>query len=309
MKITNKKKLPKPLVRSVEREYKYKKDRYSVSSLLNGSTETILKRRHYDEIEKDVSELVWAIFGNSVHKLIEHHTQDSKDLSEYKLEYNIDGVTISGIIDYYSFKDKEIIDYKSSSVWKVVHKDYESWKNQLYIYAYLMNKLGFEVKSVKNIVFLKDHSKGKAKFDKKYPQTPLKVLRFDFNDKVKEDIEKLIKVKIKAIRQAEKTPDKDLPPCSEKERWYTGDKYAVMKKGKKRAVKLYTDKKQAYKRAQEDDSYYVQERPGINKKCEEYCDVKEFCPFYKQMIGDEDLPFWYTVKGLEFFPFSLTPNY
>lgn len=63
MKLTNELNLPQPFVDAATSDYQYTDKRYSVTSVLKGTREAILQRRHSEEIETDVSEMVWAIFG------------------------------------------------------------------------------------------------------------------------------------------------------------------------------------------------------------------------------------------------------
>ena len=73
----------------------------------------MLKRRYNDEIEQDVSEMIWLLFGTSVHYILENIELEDYEKVEYKMEHTLDnGYTLSGILDYLSDKDKLILDYK-----------------------------------------------------------------------------------------------------------------------------------------------------------------------------------------------------
>ena len=65
MIITNNLNLPQPLVDMAQSEYKLKPNEYRVTSLLKGIRETILERRHQDEIEQDVSDMIWLSVWHS----------------------------------------------------------------------------------------------------------------------------------------------------------------------------------------------------------------------------------------------------
>ena len=68
MKITNTLQLPAPFVSLAESdEYPVAPNEYRVTSLLKGTRETILERRHGAEITRDVSDMVWLLFGTAVH--------------------------------------------------------------------------------------------------------------------------------------------------------------------------------------------------------------------------------------------------
>ena len=58
-----------------KRDYKFEPNEYRVTQLLKGIRETILERRHYHEIEQDVSDMIWLLFGTAVHSIIEHHKE------------------------------------------------------------------------------------------------------------------------------------------------------------------------------------------------------------------------------------------
>ena len=73
MKITNKNNLPLPVYEALlwDPEYIPVEKRYSVSDLLAPIQETILKRKHWGEIEEDASGMIWALFGQGVHAALE----------------------------------------------------------------------------------------------------------------------------------------------------------------------------------------------------------------------------------------------
>ena len=82
MNYTNELNLPKPLVDAATSSYKYKKNRYSVTALLGGTCEAILRRRHDSEITEDVSQRIWAVFGTAVHKVLQEAEATETQLQE-----------------------------------------------------------------------------------------------------------------------------------------------------------------------------------------------------------------------------------
>jgi hypothetical protein len=68
---------------------------------------------------------------------------------------------------------------------------------------------------------------------------PVKKISFTFTKKDFADIEQFIKDKFAEIEKYEDKPDDELPICTAKERFNKGDKYAVMKKGRKAALRLW----------------------------------------------------------------------
>ena len=232
MKITNKMNLPLAFVEMAKSDYTPTPKRYSATALLKGIREVILERRHGEEIEQDVSDMIWLLFGTAVHSVLEHQTEGATEFKETYVEMPVGDYKVSGRFDLYDAATQTITDYKTCSVWKVVHNDFDDWKKQLLIYAAIMNYTGFPVKRGQIVAMMKDHSKSKAKFDPTYPQFPVLQIRFDFSDKDFEGINAFIRERLMQISAAEKLPDDELPVCTLEERFNSGDKYAVMRKGR-----------------------------------------------------------------------------
>lgn len=283
MKVLNKLNLPQAFVKAVSVERHNKSGQYSATTLNKGVKEIILQERHWEEFETDVSDNVWAIWGSAVHELFEKISDDN--FHEEKFEVPISKSLITGTVDSYDMANGIINDWKTASVWKVQFQDFEDWKNQGLTYAYLLSKNGLEVKKCRFIALLKDHSKTKAKTDMNYPQSPVFVYEFDVSSKDLEETEKRILEKVKAIENAEKLSDDEIAECSPEERWADAEKWAVMKNGRKSAVKLFDNLADAENYAGENgNSYFVEHRKAVSKKCGEYCLCKDFCNFYKNQV-------------------------
>ena len=286
MKLTNKLGLPQPFVEAVKREYTYKEKQYSVTSLLKGTMQTILERRYHDVIEQDVADMVWLIFGTAVHSVLENAQEGAEELKENKMIIPIGDYKLSGIFDLYNDKTKTVTDYKTGSVWKVIFDDWDDYKKQLLCYAYMLRTIGFDCKRGEIVMLLKDFSKTKAKTDANYPNEPVYVKKFEFTEKEIEEAEKFIFAKFEEIKRCEKLSDDELPVCTPTERWHKGDKYAVMKKGRKTAIRLCDSEEEAEKyivwKGIDDGEHYVEFREGTDGKCVEYCNVNKYCPFYKK---------------------------
>ena len=59
-------------------------------------------------------------------------------------------------------KEGVVADYKTASVWKVKFRDFEDWRRQGLIYAWLLKQNGFPISRRRFIALLKDHSKTEA---------------------------------------------------------------------------------------------------------------------------------------------------
>ena len=293
-RITNKMNLPKQLVDLISSDYQPKPHQYSCTTILKPTRQIILERRYNDEIEQDVSEMVWCIFGILAHSVIENSKEDVGQFKEEKLKVDLgkyctelDGYYLSGRSDMIDLLDKCITDWKTASCWKVIYKDFEDWRKEMLIYAWAVKDMGFEINKAQAIAFLKDHNKTKAKVDNAYPQLPIWIEKFKFTDKDFKDIEEFIKNRFLELKKYENVSDEELPMCSMEERWNDGNKYIVIKKGNKRATKIHETLEEAQKHLDNLEKdypgvYEIQERIGEDKKCLEYCSCCKFCPYYQE---------------------------
>ncbi len=272
MKITNKLNLPQALLNAVERNLREVIDgAYSATEILKSTREIILTRRHWNEIEQDVSDLIWQIFGTAVHKLASDN--DDTGNAEIRMYANVDGITLSGQYDLYDIDTFTLIDYKTASVWKVIYGDFDDWRKQGLIYAWLNLQNGVHVERVRFHAFLKDWSSSDAKYKADYPQLGVYTYEFTVGALDMVEIDTYIREKISAIIKGE------LPLCTDAERWNSGTKYAAMKHGRKTAVKVSDNRADV-----EGLGDYVEERLGVDRKCENYCLAAPYCTQYNKGV-------------------------
>lgn len=292
MKITNKLELPDMLVRAVEKEYEYRDKRYSITSLLDPDRVMMLKRRYNDEIEQDVSECIWMLFGTVTHYALETgiDVRENEYVEEH-LEYTFEnGYTLSGIIDHV---EDYIDDYKTTSVWTVIYgSNNEHWLKQLQMGAYLhYKKHGKWIDKGRIIAILKDWNRRESQKSFNYPDLPIAVI--DFNLGEPEEIEKWIIERFNHIEKLEQMKDNELPLCSMEERFNKGNKYAIKKKTFKKAMKVHDTLEEARKHLinleqKYPGEYEIEERTGEDTKCLNYCSCCKFCPYYLEKY-DEDI--------------------
>jgi len=287
MIITNNLGLPQAFVEMAKRDYEYKPNEYRVTSLLKGVRETILERRHHNEIEQDVSDMIWMLFGTAVHSILENYKEADHEIKESRIKIPIGNYILSGQFDLYNAETQTITDYKTCSVWKIIYGDFEDWRRQLLIYAYIMRTIGFEVMQGEVIAMMKDHSKSQAKRKSDYPQLPVKKVYFRFTDQDFIQIEVWLKEKFTEISEAEKLPDDKLPLCTLEERFNSGDKFAVMKKGRKTALRVLDSMEEAEEWKELNVGDYIQVRKGEDKKCADYCSSCEFCNYYQNQVKEK----------------------
>jgi hypothetical protein len=265
-------------------DYVYKDNEYRVTSLLKGIRETILERRHHHEIEQDVSDMIWLLFGTAVHNVLESHQEGDQEIKEARLKIDIGDYVLSGQFDLYNADTKTITDYKTCSVWKVIYGDYTDWRRQLLIYSYMLRSIGFPVEKAEIVALMKDHSKAQAKRNADYPKQPVRKITFQFSDDDFTEIEQWLQDRFSEIAKIEKLPDDELPLCTPEERFNSGDKFAVMKKGRKTAMRVLDSMEDAENWMATNGGDYIETRKGEDKKCQDYCSACEFCNYYHEYV-------------------------
>lgn len=285
MKVTNRLHLPAAFVQAVSVERHNKAGCYSATTLNKGTKEIILQERHWDEFTVDAADNVWAVFGTAVHAILEQYNDGN--FHEEKFDIAVGNYSrVTGIVDSYDMERGIICDWKTASVYKVMKGDFADWHRQGMTYAWLLKQNGLDVRRCRFIALLKDHSKSKAKTDATYPQSPVFVYEFEVTPEELTATGDRIKAKVQDIEAAEQTADDDIDPCTAEERWCDGDKYAVMKNGRKTAVRVFDTQADADACAGElGNSHYVEHRPAVSRKCGDYCLCKDFCNFYRQEQG------------------------
>ena len=282
MVITNEMKLPQVLVDMCDVKPHNAEGEISATTLENGVREILLTKRHWGEMTEDVSDRIWALFGTAVHALLEREAPDT--FTEERFEKQIGKYKVTGKLDCYDMQQKIIFDYKTATTWKYKFGDFEDWKFQGLVYAWLLKQAGLEVNECRFVAMFKDFSKTKCKTEQNYPNKPVFVYRFDVTESELKDIERKIIKKINVLSLSENLTDEELPLCTEKERWTKPAKWAVMKEGRKSAVKLCDTKSDAelYLKTMADSKLYLEERKGTDGKCNGYCTCCEFCSYWKE---------------------------
>lgn len=252
------------------------------TELINPPIIKNLALKYWDEIVQDISELAWSMSGTSVHKMFEKLRLPGI-IQDFGMEATIMGQRITGTLDILDFIAKEILDFKNTSVWKVVYKDYEHFTAQLNIYRRLASEYGIKIDKLSNILILKDWKARDAKNSTgNYPASSI----FNLTIPVwsMEQTQKYIEDRINIYRTQPFTI------CTPKERW-EHETFAVMSKGKKKAITggvkdTYDEAEQFMISCKQPDSY-IEKRGGTPLRCLEYCLVNKFCPYGKTLLAKE----------------------
>jgi hypothetical protein len=289
MTITNRLNLPKAIVDSCQTDQHCAPDTLSITTLLKGTKEIILTERHWEEMTDDAADRIWAIFGTAVHKVLEE-SESENVFNEAYLSHEVCGIKITGKMDVYNMAEHVIDDYKTASVWKIIKGDFEDWRMQGIGYAWLLVNNGFEVKKARFTALLKDHKKSEARNKADYPKSPCYIYEFDISDADIAMFDSFVREKVTEYIRLSNFKDDTIPECSEKERWASEDTFAVMKEGRKSAVRVFVEpvSAESFLSEQTGGKYYIEKRPGESKKCLEYCGCCDFCNFYYTLKKGEN---------------------
>ena len=290
MQLTNNLGLPDVLFRAIQND-KYSKGGadYSISELINPPRMTILKQRYDDQIVEDISDKIWTLLGKAVHYILEQ-AREINTLSEERLFAEIKERLASGQFDRF-YANGKIMDFKFTSAWTVVYGSrIKEWTPQLNSYAYLLRSIGFEVNELEIVAIYKDWNVPDALQHWDYPlyesQTiPLELWSF-------EEQKQFLEERIELLKENENLPDDKLTPCNPEEMWESPTTYAVMKQGRKSAVRVFDSEEKAQELLDEKGKgHSIEIRPGTRTRClgKEvrgrqiiYCPVREFCSQFKE---------------------------
>lgn len=279
MKLTNKFNLPQPLVDALSAdEYDSGGADISVTSIWKPPYMVALQKAN-PNIEVDASDLLGSLLGVGFHAVMARI--DRQAVTEKRLFANLEGYNISGQFDRLLVDDGILQDYKVTSVPRFKFQLTETeWENQLNTYALLLRRHGMEVKALQIVAFLRDWHKGSADRSLDYPSLPVQVVNIPLWSA--DEAEERVAARLRLHRNP--------TPCTPEDQWYKPPKVAVMKEGRKTAVKLFDTEADAstfISNSRDRGSLYIEKRKGTYLRCEEYCSVASVCPHWQSMRGPE----------------------
>lgn len=285
MKITNRHGLPATIINVLQRpQYSKGAAHISATELISSPRIVQLRRRHWDDIEEDASDMVWSLFGSALHNILQHG-KDENHIVEERIFAQFDGWTISGAIDLQELESDGIVisDYKCTSVWSVMN-DKMDWQRQLNIYAWLVESVkGKAVKALQIVAVLRDWSRRESETREDYPQSPIVVVSIPLWDMPMR--ESFIRSRINAHSEALFAADTDgaLPHCTSEDCWEKPTTFAVKKKGNKRATSVFRSEDEAQHQINQlGEAYVIEVRPGERTRCEKFCSVAPWCEQYQE---------------------------
>ena len=284
MRVTNMANLPAEFLAAVSNDqYDNQGSDYSVTDLIAPAQQVALKKRYKDDIVHDAADLIWILLGKAIHQVIEYADVPDSWREQRKF-VTMRGLKISGQADIYNPIDGIIKDVKSTSVYRTKDGLPDDWEKQLNLYAAIWRENGFPVKRLRVLAVYRDWRSAEALKNKDYPANALDELQVPCwrHSEAMDYLNKRVQAHMDAQCELETAGGEGLAEhhaCSEVERWRTPTKYAVMKKGRKRAIKLYDTSLEAAERVESEGGrpYFIESRPGEDRRCHNYCDASPWC--------------------------------
>lgn len=275
-------------------EYDYLPGVLSATGIMDPIRKTVLKERYRDKLEIDVEAFIDARIGTSVHSSFEKvDYSKEKIIQEERYFADIDNYKISGKPDMLipvGDPDSEVYrlrDIKTTSVWSVVYGDKaKSWSIQLSIYKYILHKNDIKTMDIATMLLvLKDWSRRDAANGGKYPRAKIHEPVIELLSL--EDTEDYLRDRLQMLALSRELEDDELPLCTEEELWFKpgndayiqerdNGKFAHMREGGTRAIKLYDTRKECLAAVDKDCL-------GTVNRCPGYCSVHPFCNQFKEM--------------------------
>jgi hypothetical protein len=295
-RITNKYGLPAPLVEAVRNDSYSAGDTLSVTTLIKPPQAWALERQHADEITEDASERIWSLLGQSVHVILERAGVSLGDdyVLEQRFHAKLDGVDVSGQADVLQKSAKLIADYKVTSAYAIkgaISEGKAEWQLQLSMLASLARHNGYEIERGQIVAIAKDWARRTAEEEARkaasfgapcsYPQAPVIVLDIPLlsNDAT-------IDWMRNRIKQFMAAKEGNPPPCTDEERWKQQGRVAVMKQGRKTALKLFDTRADAERAIGALGGTHIEERPTKYNRCEGYCSAAPFCRQHQETMNE-----------------------
>jgi hypothetical protein len=294
MRLTNKFNLPQPIL-NVASKRQPVTGGIRTTTLISSPKIKVLERQHYEQMEDDVSNSVWAMFGTGFHKLMEDGA-DALNKPEMTYQATVNGTVVSGTVDLTSHSlltgEDTIFDYKVTTAWSAMQEKPE-WELQLNVYAFLANESGRKVTSINILAVIRDWTAREAKLDSEYPQSPMVVIPIPLwpHDITKDFIAGRITAHVDAgLRHS---MGESLPDCDTTERWYRKGKLAVVNNKKSaRALKVFEEGEEREAREFRDTSKNKEDleihiRSGKSIRCHSFCRVSKFCSQFEEIVKKE----------------------
>jgi len=289
MHITNRYKLPLNMDLFTPREPN--KNTLSVTRMIDSPLIQLLTLREWDNLEQDVSDMLYMMEGEAVHSIMEKHAETGAIVEE-NMALMVGDTMVTARAD--KFHGNEVTDWKGTSVWTYMRAKKENgtgardeWIKQLNVYAFLFRMKGTPVDKLTVWLKFRDWTPSEAaRSGPDYPACGF--AKCDLPLWTQEEQLAYIQERISVHKACQESGGAYI--CSDHERWTKPTSWAVMKKGRKTAVAVFGPGQPRGGGQKEADDYAstlsaspitVEVRPGGHIRCELYCPVRRVCPVLK----------------------------
>lgn len=260
-----------------------------IHCVLERAVDTDAKRAHLVAALKEVERAIEAGVGGLLEireglKLeLTYHppsTDAPNEIAEVRWERAALGWRVSGKLDLVTVAQGKLTDWKDTSVWSIkdaldantAGSGKKEWTAQVNLLALFGRGYNYTICEVEVGAFGRDWRRNeKLRFDD-YPDDEVTVVPQPLWDET--DAVAYLEKRVALHQQAQAGR---LPECSPDERWEKPTIYAVTKKGRKTAVRLYESPTLAQQHADSQSDLTVAVRPGESPRCATYCGALPFC--------------------------------
>lgn len=259
---------------------------YHCTDIIRPVQQAVLLRRHGAHLRPDPADLVWSLVGTGVHLALSR-TPVPNMLCEQPFSLTLGHATVLCTPDTIVLRPQgaQLRDYKAVSVWSLKRNPEDKirweWQAQLSVNRFIVEETGLKVTETWIDRLFYDWKAFEA-YEHGYPKAPILETEVTPWDLV--STEQFIVARVEQIEAALADPTLT-PPCAAEERWQRPTQWAVTKPCERRAIRVFDSEREAgdfaTTKLAAGKSVVVQKREGADRRCEEYCPVKEFCQQWK----------------------------
>lgn len=276
-------KLPEYIENAVKNDYQPRTDRMSVTRLIGPPLIRTLEIEHWDKIEENAEDKLWALDGIGFDHIMKKYSRWA--LTNIKLEVLLKGFTVVAKLDYYNVLTYVLADLKRTSVWSVqdaLKNCKHDWIKQVNVYDRLLYHVvpQLPVEKLRIHAFARDW----RPIEKlRYNNYPKKVEIIEVPRWSKEEQMDYVDAQLQDHIQ---NPKRE---CTDEEKWTKPTTFAVMKVGRKSALKVEDSLPNVHTWCKNkghingEKGISIVERPGSCVRCEGYCACQPFCPYTKDL--------------------------
>jgi hypothetical protein len=289
MKITNLYNAPEAIARAVsfyDEAYDGRSSYLTASTAATPPRIVALRRQHWHEMEEDVADRFWRLFGSVVHTILERAAV--RVIPEQRLFAEIDGVQISAQLDAVQIDQGLIIEYKFTSVWTAIFGGRSEWEEQMNFQAEVLARNGIEPRALQVVALFRDWQESRAPARRStLDRYPLEIL-----SKLTETPEDVLRERLRYRDKAAAGNGSDYPP----RQWQVFD---IPLWPQEKRVQWIRERIAAQQAAEEmgilpecsaaDRWERYDKQLGKNRwvRCESYCPVARWCDQFAEYLANE----------------------